>query len=150
MLTMLLATGLLLPRAARLHEVHPYPNTWAGHWLGVDAEAMIMLGWGEGMREAGRFIAADAAGARPKVWAGMFAKGLKPWLTFRRIPRRRMRQAEYIVRFISLRQRNWWEKAFKKHLGPKLHTVELGGRSYVDIHAGPAYRKAARSGRAGP
>ena len=124
-----------LGRGGRLIAVHPYPIAWMARWPAAPAEAAIQIGWGEGMAEAGRWISADAGPrSRPKVWSGLH-QVISPYLPGMR--RAKFQEAEYLVRYVSLRQRGWWSGHFRRYGGALLHQVELEGRVYVEIWSGP-------------
>lgn len=138
---LLVAFGLVAGwRAVRLARVHPFPITWATDLPGRPAERALMLGWGEGLREAGRFIAADAAArgaAPPRVWSRYWHNSLRPFLPD--YEKSRIKRAEYIVRYLPNLQRGWSRDDIKANARGLLHTVELGGRGYVWVLAGPRY-----------
>jgi hypothetical protein len=132
-----LALLLFVPRAARLVDVHPHPIAWTQDWPGRPAGRAVTLGFGEGLREAAEWIAQDSAGRRPRVFTGMYRPCLQPWLAS---SEREMRDAEYILRYISVIQRGFRSQEYRRTLDGLLHEVVIDGRVFAEIHAGPTYR----------
>lgn len=132
-----LALLLFVPRAVRLVDVHPHPIAWTQDWPGRPAGRAVTLGFGEGLREAAEWIAQDAAGRRPRVFTGMYRPCLQPWLASHE---REMRDAEYILRYISVIQRGFRSQEYHRTLDGLLHEVVIDGRVFAEIHAGPTYR----------
>ncbi|MFN3199317.1 MAG: ArnT family glycosyltransferase [Bradymonadia bacterium] len=142
-----LAVGMLaLGRSGRLIRVHPYAIAWAAEWMPIPAEEAIQMGWGEGMREVGAWISEDAGPkARPKVWSGMH-QTLRPYLpAMQRV--KSHKEADYLVYYLSIRQRRWWSGHFKRYGKTLLHEVKIEGRVYAQIWSGPRYHQMKRPPR---
>lgn len=75
-----LLAALVLGQALLVLSYHPYYLAWYNPLLGGQraAQAILPLGWGEGMEQAAHFLAAQPDSAQLRV-ASWSAAGLAPW-----------------------------------------------------------------------
>jgi hypothetical protein len=131
---------LLAGRALRLALVHPLPITWCAPYPGLRCEDVITVGWGEGFRDAARFISEHSRSKRPTILSA-YARGalMRPWLDFRRAASGR--DAHFVVTYIASDQRGLEQGLLDYAVGEPLHEVRYQGRTYVRIYRGPRHRE---------
>ncbi len=137
-------------RTIRIVAFHPLPLAWTARLPGLSPEETLVLGWGEGLREAALWIGADArrldpesGGVVPAVHFPGYGKTMRPWLHFRSVSALR---AEYVVDYLCNRQRRRdRHRPPAGASGTPLHRVHLNAIEYVTIYPGPAYRRARAS-----
>lgn len=131
----------VLGLAANLAWYHPYELAYYNPLLGGGpvAERTLLIGWGEGLEQAGAYIAAQTTDCDQPVVVG-YDFLIKPFIcnpivahTYLLNPE----QAGYAVFYISHLQRQHvqsYADALAQH-GPPAHVVEIHGITYALIYA---------------
>ncbi|MBK8481915.1 MAG: glycosyltransferase family 39 protein [Proteobacteria bacterium] len=137
-LALVLALGV---RTGRIVQSWPHPVAWTSTLPGLDPEAVVTLGQGEGLKEVAQFIAGDArrrGRATPRLRLFVYHRCLRPWLSY---DVAEFAQAEYIVTYLSLLQREVEKAEVQRYTTGRrpLFSVRLQGLVYAQVFAGPAY-----------
>jgi hypothetical protein len=133
---------LVVLLAFPLVSVYPYPLAYYNPLLGGGAAAQrsVMVGNGEGMDQAARWLTAqpDAANLRVSAHSWDILTGLIP------TDGEPLREgvpddADYIVTYGRRIQMHRWGPSLEKYLAahPPVYTVWINGIEYVHIHPGP-------------
>jgi 4-amino-4-deoxy-L-arabinose transferase-like glycosyltransferase len=133
----------LIVLAANLAWYHPYELAYYNPLLGGGAAAaqLIPVGWGEGLEQAGAFIAAQPDGAEQPV-ATWYRPALKPYIKAPLVPLGDLLipgRAGYAVLYIDQVQRRDDAAAtdwLRTQLTP-IHTVRIHGIDYAEIYQVP-------------
>jgi 4-amino-4-deoxy-L-arabinose transferase-like glycosyltransferase len=129
---------LLVAQAAVLAWYHPYYLSYYSPLLGGGpaAQRALLIGWGEGMDEAGAWLA-----ARPDIGAGQVLSALPPTLQpFLPVPVQEVRAidsvpANYAVVYLESLQRGDAPAIYARIAETlPLHTVRIHGIEYARIH----------------
>ena len=137
-----LAVGLVWPLAS----VYPYPLAFYNPLLGGGAMAQrsVMIGNGEGMDQAARWLAAQPNAADLRVdahsWDILTALIPSDGEPLREgVPD----DADYIVTYGQRIQMHRWGPSLERYLAanPPVYTVWINGIEYVHIHPGPHQRQ---------
>lgn len=129
---------LLAAQAAVLAWLHPYYLSYYSPLLGGGpaAQRALLIGWGEGMDEAGAWLA-----ARPDIGAGQVLSALPPTLQpFLPVPVQEVRAidsvpANYAVVYLESIQRGDAPEIYARIAETlPLHTVRIHGIEYARIH----------------
>jgi 4-amino-4-deoxy-L-arabinose transferase-like glycosyltransferase len=134
---------VILVLAANLAWFHPYELAYYNPLLGGGPAAarLIPVGWGEGLEQAGAFIAAQPGGAKRPV-ATWYRPALKPYIEAPLVPLGDVLipgRAGYAVLYIDQVQRRDDAAAtdwLRAHLTP-IHTVRIHGIDYAEIYQVP-------------
>ena len=136
----LLLALLFAIQALSVLGFHPHYLAWYNPLVGgpAAAERVLPLGWGEGLEEAARFLAAQpgAETARVATWG---AVGLAPWFRGQVVlPEKAQpwRDADYLVVYITDRQRADAIAQATVGLTP-LYVGRVGRLDYVWVYRGP-------------
>jgi hypothetical protein len=129
------ALGALL--AANLAWAHPYELLWYDPLLGggKTAQKVVLVGWGEGMDEAGDWIR-ENAGCDVVVAAHHATREvLKPFVCQKVVTLEHARQAEIVVLYVNQIQRDQNARltARMRKIGPA-HVVRRAGIDLVEIY----------------
>jgi hypothetical protein len=137
----LVVAGLIAIEAAQPFGVHPYTLSYYNPLLGggVTAQRMFLIGWGEGLDQAGAYLR-----SRPDIGGGPVLSALPPALqpfvpvTVRPIADQPRVVANYAVVYLESVQRAD-EPAIYAAIGSTvpLHRVVINGIEYARIHQLP-------------
>jgi len=137
----LVVAGLIAIEAAQPFVVHPYTLSYYNPLLGggVAAQRMLLIGWGEGLDQAGAYLR-----SRPDIGGGPVLSALPPALqpfvpvTVRPITDQPRVVANYAVVYLESVQRAD-EPAIYAVIGSTvpLHRVVINGIEYARIHQLP-------------
>jgi hypothetical protein len=137
-----MAVGLIVLLASPLISVYPYPLAYYNSLLGGGAVAQrtVMVGNGEGLDQAARWLAAQPNAAELRVsahsWdilAGLVSSDGEPLREG--VPD----DADYILTYGRRIQMHRWGPSLERYLAanPPVYTVWINGIEYVHIHPGP-------------
>jgi 4-amino-4-deoxy-L-arabinose transferase-like glycosyltransferase len=143
-----LLAGLIGLQAGQLISVHPYYLSYYNPLLGGPARApeVMMIGWGEGLDQAGRYLSAkpEAADLEVVAWYNQgpfsyFFSGASQHISINTPPSparlAEILQADYIVVYINQWQRNAPADLLAALSGRQPeHTVWIDGLEYVRIY----------------
>ncbi|MGC4069515.1 MAG: hypothetical protein QM784_33645 [Polyangiaceae bacterium] len=150
-----LVLALICGRASRVMALHRLPITYCASFTGVDCARVFHIGWGEGMKEAARFVDGYAkanlgADAAPRVFGSGYVPIMRVWT--RAVSVRHIESAHLLIDYLPDWQRKGRRaKEIARYVEsrriPPIHEVVLAGRVYVRIYPGPAIRSAIDSTR---
>jgi hypothetical protein len=138
----MLAAGMAVALVSPLLSVYPYPLAYYNSLLGGGpaAQRTVMVGNGEGLDQAARWLSAqpDAANLRVAAHSWDILAGLVP------SDGEPLREgipddADYIVTYGRRIQMHRWGASLERYLAanPPVYTVWINGIEYVHVHAGP-------------
>jgi hypothetical protein len=133
---LVLQAGLLLPLLR-------YPLAFYSPLLGggAVAERSILVGWGEGLDQAGAWIDAQPRPLGEPTVATSYHRVLQAQLAGSAIPLENVRMADYVVPYVNTIQRGDEPAVLGPYLSGAMpeHVVRINGIEYARVYQGPHY-----------
>ena len=138
-----LALALLALQAAPLLFTHPYALAYYNPFLGGGAAAQraILVGWGEGLDQVGRYLDAQPRLLGEPTVATSYHRVLQAQIAGSAVPLERVRIADYVVPYVNTLQRGAEREVLAPYLdgGQPEHVVWVEGIEYARVYRGPRY-----------
>ena len=135
--------SLLALQAAPLLAVHPYYLAYYNPLLGGGpmAQRTILIGWGEGLDQAARYLNAQSSPLGAPTVATSYHRVLQAHLEGSALPLERVRMADFVVPYVNTLQRRADSDVLLPFLesAPPEHAVWINGIEYARVYRGPHY-----------